>query len=318
MDTSTTIPFHLKTPVAFLIFNRPDTTTQVFKEIAQAQPPKLLVVADGPRPDRPDEAKKCAAARAIIEQVNWPCEVLTNYADTNMGCKRRVSSGLDWVFDTVEEAIILEDDCVPHPTFFRFCEELLVRYRDDERIMHISGHNVQFGRKRTPYSYYYSRYNHCWGWASWRRAWQYYDVTMKHWPEVHKEGWLYDILGSRSAVAYWTRIFQMVYEGKIDSWAYRWTFACWLQSGLSILSNCNLISNIGFGAFATHTTIEDSPLANSQTVPMDFPLHHSPFIIRDTRADTFSQRTLFIFPSLPRRALSKIKRIGMKFIRSKL
>jgi hypothetical protein len=162
--------FQLTTPVAFLIFNRPDTTAKVFEAIRQAKPPKLLVVADGPRPDRPDDIEKCKAARGVVEQVDWDCEVLRNYSDVNLGCKKRVSSGLDWVFNTVEEEIILEDDCLPHPTFFRFCEELLDYYRHDERIMVISGDNFQFGRNCTEYSYYFSRYNHCWGWSTWRRS----------------------------------------------------------------------------------------------------------------------------------------------------
>lgn len=154
------IDWRLTTPVAFLVFNRPDTTIRVFEEIRRARPPKLLVVADGARADRPGEAEKCAQVRAIVEQVDWECGVLKNYADDNMGCKRRISSGLDWVFANVEEAIILEDDCLPHPSFFRFCEELLRRYRDDERVMMISGDNFQFGKKRTDYSYYFSKYPH--------------------------------------------------------------------------------------------------------------------------------------------------------------
>lgn len=173
--------WQLQTPVVFFIFDRPDTTARVFAEIARGKPPKLLLVADGPRPDHPGEAEKCAAARAVVEQVDWPCEALTDYAETNLGCRRRVSSGLDWVFATVEEAIILEDNCLPHPTFFRFCEELLERYRDDERVMRISGGNHKFGRKIGTDSYYFTRYAHVWGWASWRRAWRYYDVNMKSW-----------------------------------------------------------------------------------------------------------------------------------------
>ncbi|MEW6491011.1 MAG: glycosyltransferase family 2 protein, partial [Cyanobacteriota bacterium] len=164
----------MKTPVVFIIFNRPDTTQKVFEAIRQAHPPLLFVIADGPRPNKPGEDQKCAATRAIIDQVDWDCEVLTNYSEINLGCERRVSSGLNWVFDTVEEAIILEDDCLPHPTFFSFCEELLDYYRNDQRVMVITGQNVQFGRKRTDYTYYFSRYNHCWGWASWRRAWRSY------------------------------------------------------------------------------------------------------------------------------------------------
>ena len=155
--------WQLTTPVVFVIFNRPDTTAKVFEAIRQAKPPKLLVIADGARIDKPGEAKKCAAARAIINQVDWQCEVLTNYSDVNLGCRKRVSSGLDWVFEQVEEAIILEDDCLPHPTFFRYCQELLEKYRDDEHIMMISGNNFQFGRKRNEYSYYFSHYSHIWG-----------------------------------------------------------------------------------------------------------------------------------------------------------
>ena len=126
------------TPVAFLIFNRPETTARVFEAIRRVRPPKLLVVADGPRSDREGENEKCRAARSVIERVDWPCEVITNYADTNLGCRTRISSGLDWVFANVDEAIILEDDCLPDPSFFPFCEELLARYRDDDRIMIIA------------------------------------------------------------------------------------------------------------------------------------------------------------------------------------
>ncbi|OUC08639.1 hemolytic protein HlpA-like protein, partial [Litorilinea aerophila] len=168
----------MQTPVIFLIFNRPDTTAQVFAEIAKARPRRLLVVADGPRPHRPDDVEKCSATRAVIERVDWPCEVSCDFAEENLGGRRRISSGLTWAFSQVEAAIVLEDDCLPHPTFFPFCEELLNRYCHDERIMAITGDNFQFGRSRTKYSYYFSRYFHSWGWATWRRAWQHYDDTL--------------------------------------------------------------------------------------------------------------------------------------------
>ncbi|GIV76369.1 MAG: hemolytic protein HlpA [Litorilinea sp.] len=274
----------MQTPVIFLIFNRPDTTAQVFAEIAKARPRRLLVVADGPRPHRPDDVEKCAAARAIIDQVDWDCEVMTNFAETNMGLKDRVASGLTWGFEQVEEAIVLEDDCVPHPTFFRFCEELLAKYRHDSRVMTISGNNFQFGRRRTSYSYYFSRYNHCWGWASWRRAWQYYDHEMRLWPEIRDGNWLYDILQDRSAVRYWRRIFQRTYDNEINSWAYRWTFACWVQSGLTVLPAVNLVSNVGFDQEATHTRGR-SRVAYLPTEPLNWPLMHPPFVIQDIEAD---------------------------------
>ena len=195
--------WQLQTPVVLLIFNRPDTTERVFETIRQAKPPKLLVVADGPRADKPGEAEKCAAVRAILDRVDWDCQVIQNYADTNLGCRERVSSGLNWVFETVEEAIILEDDCLPHPTFFRFCEELLERYRHDDRIMTISGNNLQFGRPHTEDGYYFSRYTHIWGWASWRRAWRFYDLEMKAWPELRNTNWLAEKMKSERSANYW-------------------------------------------------------------------------------------------------------------------
>jgi hypothetical protein len=285
--------FQLTTPIAFLIFNRPDTTARVFEAIRQAKPPKLLVVADGLRPDRADDIEKCKAARAIIDGVDWDCEVLTNYSDVNLGCKSRVSSGLNWVFDTVEEALILEDDCLPHPSFFQFCEELLEYYRHDQRIMVISGDNFQFGRKRTEYSYYFSRYNHIWGWASWRRAWQYYDLKMKLWQEIRDGSWLESILGETQAVKYWTKIFQTAYDNKVDSWDYGWTFACWIQNGLTILPNVNLVSNIGFGADATHTSRAIQSVVNNPVREMSFPLQHPPFITRHFEADRFTWENIY-------------------------
>jgi len=297
----------MKSPVAFLIFNRPDTTQTVFDVIRQAKPSKLLVVADGPRADRPGEADKCAAARAIIDEVDWDCEVLKDYSDVNMGCKLRVSSGLDWVFKTVEEAIILEDDCVPHLTFFRFCEELLEKYQDDKRIMAISGNNFQFGRRRTEYSYYFSRYNHCWGWASWRRAWQYYDVEMKLWPKIRDNDGLKDLLLDFHSVKYWTKIFQSTYEERINSWAYRWTFACWIQSGLSILPNVNLVTNIGFSIEATHTK-KSNRLAEMPIEPISFPLKHTSIVMPNMQADEFTQRNVFQ-PNLLTRIKERTKRI---------
>lgn len=300
--------FKLTTPVAFLIFNRPDTTEQVFEEIRRVKPPKLLVVADGPRQDRTSEVEKCAAARAVIDRVDWPCEVLTNYSDVNLGCRRRVSSGLNWVFDTVEEAIILEDDCLPHSTFFRFCEELLEKYRDDERIALIAGTNYQFGRKRTNFSYYFSRYNHIWGWASWRRAWKDYDVEMNSWPEVRDGEWLYDLLGEDVA-RYWMANFERAYTGKIDTWDYQWTFACWIHNGLSILPNVNLVSNIGFGEEATHTKNSESKVANLPMEEMGFPLIHPNFVIRDARADDFTHNLVFKQSTNAQRLLQLFRKV---------
>jgi hypothetical protein len=285
----------MKTPVTFIIFKRPETTNKVFEIIRQVKPSKLFVIADGPRSDREGEAEKCETTRAIIERVDWDCEVIKNYSDINLGCAKRVSSGLDWVFNHEEETIILEDDCIPHPTFFRFCEELLEKYRYDTRISSISAQNVQFGHRRTNYSYYFSRYSHCWGWASWRRAWQHYDLNIKLWKEVQAENLLNDILMDPKAINYWQRIFQSVYDNPTGiTWDYQWTFACWMQGSLSIIPNINLVSNVGVGADATHfASNQECSFINIPTQAMEFPLKHPPFIVRNLEADIFTQKTVY-------------------------
>ena len=277
----------MRTPVAVIIFNRPEVTERVFAEIARARPKQLLVIADGPRPEHTGEAEKCAATRAIIERVDWDCEVSKNYSDVNLGVGRRPATGLHWIFEQVEESIILEDDCLPHPTFFRYCDELLEKYRDDERVMHISGGNLHFSDKQSPFSYFFSCYCWSWGWASWRRAFQYYDPDIKLWPTLRDTPWLSDILGDPSVVEFWKRKFDLSYTTGLEhtGWDWQWLFACWAHRGLSILPRTNLISNIGFGEDATHTKRIDHQRANVPTLEMGFPLTHPPCMVRDTEAD---------------------------------
>lgn len=289
--------FVLNTPVAFIIFNRPDTTERVFVEIAKAKPPKLLVVGDGARAGRDGEVEKVAACRAIIDRVDWPCEVLTNFSEVNLGCKVRVSSGLDWVFEQVEEAIILEDDCLPDPTFFRFCQEMLERYRHDQRIGMISGDNFQFGHRRNNDSYYFSKYVHIWGWATWRNRWQKsYDVDLKKWPAVRNDGWLLDMLGNADEFKNWADIFERIYNAKIDTWDYQWVFANWVEGRINVMPNVNLISNIGFGVDATHT-VRDSHLANLPIGKMQFPIKHPVGIFKNLKADTYTFQHCFNVPT---------------------
>jgi hypothetical protein len=303
----------LKTPVAFLIFNRPDTAARVFEEIRRARPPKLLIIADGPRLNRPNEVEKVAATRAVVEQVDWHCEVLTNYSDINLGCKRRVSSGLDWVFQTVEEAIILEDDCLPHPTFFRFCEELLEKYQEDEHVMHISGNNFQFDHKQGESSYYFSRYAHVWGWASWRRAWQHYDVQMRRWAGAESKDVFLSDFANPAEKRFWKAKWDGVCAGGIDTWDFQWVFACLAQKSLSIVPNVNLVSNIGFGRNSTHTG-SISNLADIPTVAMVFPLVHPSFFTRDLEADDYAA-SLFFRLGLFKHVAGKIQRFVYKCIR---
>jgi hypothetical protein len=279
----------VKTPVVLIIFNRPETTKVVFDAIAAAQPEKLLIVADGPR--SLDEASRCEKAREIIRGVNWACEVMENVSPHNLGCGRRVSTGLDWVFSLVDEAIVLEDDCIPAPSFFTFCETLLQRFKDDERIMHINGNNFQFGVKRTEQSYYFSKYAHIWGWATWRRAWRHYDFQMRTWPQFKKTGMIDWVFDDPLESQYWRNNFDDAKSGRIDTWDYQWMYTCWHQGGLCVTPSSNLVSNVGFGTSATHTQGK-SPLAELPTEDI-WEISHPVFVVRHRAADHFTFDEVF-------------------------
>ena len=283
----------MSVPVLLLAFNRPLTTSKVFEALRVARPTKLFFAVDGPRQGKPGDAALVQAVQALITEVDWPCQLETLFRSENRGCKTAVSEAISWFFDNVEEGIVLEDDCIPHPSFFPFVEELLCRFRDDERVMMISGDNFQRGAPRSEHSYYFSRYAHVWGWATWRRAWRQYDHRMTCWPEMKRGNWLLDVLGDRNAADYWGKIFEDTYSDRNTSWAYRWIFSTWAQSGLTILPNENLVSNIGFGEFATNTHHHDDSIEALKVFEMAFPLKHPPFVIRDARADGFTQSTLF-------------------------
>jgi hypothetical protein len=295
---TTTSDWTLSTSVAMGIFNRPEATARVFAEVRRARPPRLFVFADGPRPDRPSESALCAEAREVVEQVDWPCDVATEYAEQNLGTRARFSSGLDWVFESAEEAIVLEDDCLPHPTFFRFCEEILSRYRDDERVMHVSGDNFSMVNARgirarvsrsvqgrLGPSYYFSGYPHVWGWGSWRRAWQRYEGAMDSWSDPNTRGNVIASFADPAERSFWEHTWDALAKGEDDSWAYQWVLACIANDGLSVMPRRNLVSNLGFGPGAVHTTNTDDLFAELPLEGARFPLRHPRSIVRDASAD---------------------------------
>lgn len=304
-------PAPLKTPVLFLIYKRPDTTKQVFEAISQAKPPRLYVAADGPRAHVPGETEKVREVRDIVlNGVDWDCEVKTLFRDKNLGCKRGVSEAISWFFEREEQGIILEDDCLPHLDFFRFCENLLLRYTDDTRVPVITGNNFQDGCQRGEASYYFSKYSHCWGWATWRRAWKYYQGDLPFWPE-----WKSSLDWQKKTPdiverLYWTAIFERVYANQIDSWAYPWTASVWYHGGLTATPNVNLVSNIGFGEDSTHTASVNSPQAAMATVGLG-ELTHPGAIEQDRVADRFVFDHTFGGRNLrwPRNVLRMPKRI---------
>lgn len=270
------------TPVALFVFNRPEVTQRTFEAVARAKPKRLALVADGPR-HRADETL-CELTRKIVADVHWDCEVSTLFSDRNLGCRENVARGLSWVFSQYDRAIILEDDCVPAADFFQFCDQLLARYADDERVTMIGGSAPADGVS-SPFSYLFSRYTLIWGWATWRRAWSGYDVDMNAWPEDRDGGLLERWLEDADERLHWRRRFDKTHAGH-TTWDHQWTLHCWRRAGLTALPTTNLVTNIGFGSDATHTTSLSA--AARLSVPsgsIDFPLRHPFEVTRDAALD---------------------------------
>lgn len=284
-------------PVALIVFNRPDETRRVFESVRAAAPERLFVIADGPRHER--DARLVDEVRAIVTAVDWRCDVRYLFAERNMGCTLRVTTGLDEVFREVESAIVLEDDCLPHPTYFSFCTELLQHYRDEPQVMAICGSNFQDGQRRGDGSYYFSRYNHIWGWATWRRAWTCYDREMLEWPVVRDSGQVDEWFPDQREALFWRDLFQQAYEGRFRSWDPQWAFAMWRCGGVAILPQRNLVTNIGFGATATrtHAAPRGAPADAWAAEPLRHPTSRQ--ADRDADAYTFAHHFAPPLPALP-------------------
>jgi hypothetical protein len=275
----------LNTPVLFLVFNRPDTTRQVFEAIRKAQPRQLFVAADGPRPGKPGEKEKCEEVRKIATAVDWDCEVKTLFRDENLGCGRGPATAITWFFENVEQGIILEDDCLPHNSFFFYCEELLGRYRNNQNIMLISGLNL-FDKRKLKTSYFFSHYAGIWGWATWKRAWEKFDYNLNAWSDNNIRRHVLDFFENKIQREYYQNIFERTFQkDNVTWWDYQWFFARIYQRGIGIIPQKNLITNIGFGAAATHTTDKSSFQASLVRKEINFPLQHPAGIEIDRNYD---------------------------------
>lgn len=264
------------TPIAILTFNRPQLTERLLGILARIKPRRILVVSDGPRPHVATDVENCVAVRRLFEKLDWECDIERNFAESNMGSFPRNSSGLNWVFDQVEEAIILEDDCLPEPSFFPYCEELLEKYRDDPGIGLISGNNFlkPTAGQQVP-SYFFSRYATTWGWASWRRTWNQVDLDMPYWPKFRDSGTLRQSVFSSSEAKYWQVIYDAIYERRLtNAWDYQLMLACRRFNLLTVVPSVNLVSNIGFGLGATHCIDSNRLESNVKAHGMKFPLVH--------------------------------------------
>jgi len=317
MDTDKkNLPVSLKTAVLFLVFNRPEITSVVFEKIRQAKPTRIYISGDGPREGYESDKERVVKTRKIATKIDWPCEVKTLFRDKNLGCKKGVSTAINWFFEYEEQGIILEDDCLPHLDFFTFCEDLLDRYADDERVSVISGNNFQNGKWRGDSSYYFSKYPHIWGWASWRRAWKNYQGDIKFWPKWRNSKTWLSYMPDKVERRDWEKIFDIVYAGQIDSWAYPWTASTWYTGGLTATPNINLVSNIGFGKDSTHTRSENDKNANLPSQEIGEVIHPEE-IERNIEADKYNFDNFFegLNKRFPNNILVLPKRIIKYFLK---
>jgi hypothetical protein len=279
----------LKTPILFMVFNRPDTTKIVFDRIRKVQPSKLYIAADGPREGVSTDEEKVKTVREIVSNIDWDCTVSKLFRQKNLGCRNAVSEAITWFFDQESKGIILEDDCLPHPDFFPFCTELLERYCNNPHIMMISGVNFQNRHKRGNASYYFARYPHIWGWATWQRVWKLYDVEMKSFDDFKSENQIANIIDEPAEQEYWMKQFELVHSKKLDTWDYQFVYTTFINQGLCINPNVNLISNIGFNNDATHTRNNTDRFANMPVLNLGKMIHPK-FILPNREAETHTKK----------------------------
>lgn len=301
----------LRTPILFIVFNRFDTASRVFEAIRKAQPQKLYIACDGPRLNKDGEDKACQQTRSLAKQVDWPCQVKTLFLKENVGPSHGPYTFIKWFFSQEEQGIILEHDCLPHPDFFLYCEELLDKYKDNPRIGAISGPNF-IPDPHFPFSYTFTLYNHIWGWATWRRTIDKYTLDLSHiTPDVLKHT-LHENFPTLKERAYWKTIFKQIARKKIPTWDYQLTFCLWFNHLLTISPKVNLVSNIGFGEGAVNTTDKNSPLADRTTEAI-LPLIHNPHIEHNRKEEEAYFRSFIMDGKSATRLYIKLllKRIGL-------
>lgn len=287
----------LNTPVALIFFTRPDTLKKVFEEVRKAKPQQLFLIQDGPRDGRPDDIEKILECRKIVENIDWNCEIFKNYAETNLGCGQRPSSGISWVFTHVDKAIILEDDCVPCETFFPYCEEMLNKYENDERIAYISGLNHFAEWDCGKYSYFFSKTGAIWGWATWKRVWERYDYYVNSIQDEYITKILpYQInnkIAAKEKIMQWKKVFSLRNSNvKLSYWDIQWGLVKHIHNQLVIVPKYNQISNIGDGLNSTHAQKINQKKAQKKTSffyistkKLDLPLVHPDFCCCDVAYD---------------------------------
>lgn len=297
-------------PILMIVFNRPEHTAKIFQEIRKARPSRLYIAVDGARKEREDDQRNINAILNIVSDIDWECSVQRLVRERNLGCKIAVSSAITWFFEHEEKGIILEDDCLPSPAFFDYCGHLLEKHKENESVMHISGVNFQGSQRRGRGSYFYSKICHVWGWASWRRAWEKYDIDMHGLDVFFDDGLYKSVITNPESYRYFKDELSAARDGRIDTWDYAWVFSIWKHNGLCIYPNTNLITNIGFDAQATHTKSYDRRVANRILGDFDEAIKDVDVLAVDADADLYSFKFLFQRnTTFQRRLMQKIDKV---------
>lgn len=295
-------------PVLFLLFNRPLHARRVLDCIRLVKPSVLYVAVDGPRLGRKDDQENVQQCIDLLNEIDWPCTVKKLFREYNLGCKRAVSSAIDWFFNQVDYGIILEDDCLPDPSFFEFCKIILIKYENNYEVMHIGGSNVYKKAVWSDDTYFFSIIPHIWGWATWRRAWMLYDVDMKDYPQFRSSFGIEKMVTYTPSIGYWKVAFDNTYKSVIDTWDYQWVYAVWKNRGLCVIPNQNLITNIGFDGTGTHT-LEKTEVANVPTVSIIPHRIKHPLLVEVNKAAViYAFRKLYQLPSWFQNKIHGLKR----------
>ena len=280
-------------PVALIFFNRDDTLKEVFEQVRKAKPSKLFLIQDGAREGRQDDVEGIVACRKIVENIDWECEVHKNYSEENLGCGRRVSSGISWVFESVDRAVILEDDCIIEPTFINFCEELLEKYKDDDRVCMISALNHFVDWDCGDNSYFFAKTGAIAAWASWKRVWDVFDFKIEAFGDDYVKKLIESSFKHKYAAKARMKNWQNVYDmgknnGNIRYWGPQFGFVKYRTAALTIIPSHSLSNNVGVGAKATFSGSGAEFMKKSmrswffqKTRPMEFPLNHPEAILPD-------------------------------------
>lgn len=301
-------PFVFKTPVLFLVFNRLDTTKKVFNKIRDAKPPRLYISSDGAREQKQNENEKVVEIRKfLIENIDWNCEVKTLFNETNLGCKLAVSNAINWFFKNEEQGIILEDDCLPNTSFFIYCQNLLEKYKNDKNVFLISGDGRVSSKVSISNDYCFTKYPMIWGWASWSRVWEKYDVNISNWKD-NNHSFLNDLITNKKTKLFWVNIFNKLYNNQIDTWDFQFVYLLLQNKANCIVPKYNLISNIGFGQNATHTSDKWSENSNISSNELTFPLKHIIYPKDQEKVDNYLEKYEFSEKSFLLRLKLKLRK----------